>query len=1430
MDEGVNARQVQASVPTLSPTQTLEDVQYLFESIPALSYKAPEVTNRLLKRSKVVAEEKDLYRPGILWKPWVAGDIWSLGVIASLLLYGVHVWEPLSHGEEAASGGGDTGGIAPAKTKWDTGASTTWIVRKEGRWGSWMYSFPHERTCCLLNTTCNGNASAASVPKPKQNPAMSLGFAPNKTSSGISNSKTSSSTNGTTSGLAFDEIAFALSQLHQQTEKRPHRCKNGDAKNFTSSITEAASDFLKTCLQVNPTKRPSAEALLVHRLVPPPPPSRMSQRPQPQSRGQGYRPGYLEVPPSVQAGNTQPPTRNLSGPPSSIPRTDSKILIKRNSELVRENINMKRALREYGMKMEHAQLDDETKVLGFSPASSTSSRPGSRSQAAGRTGSARPGSRKRRDRNGIESSALDLMLLKTLEEFAEAQNADSHALQDSHENERSVQEHRLQRKIYKRILQMKKMEGEWAEEDLDVVADDDNEDAVEETSLEFEGGGDAVESPISSPIPEPETEGTEENAEGISKGRDGASLWRSLRSTWKAVHAFKQAVKEELKQESVLELPMPPQTGGGLLGPPAPPGSNVDSLDIYGGKPPPPFLPPSKDIYGGKPPPSQPPPGILKTNLDKPPPREPPPAVPSALGVVRKLEFDAENVTANSAPTQEASGTSNAWAVPDMLTTPAIWEHVCQHLCRIVALKRSVDVLVEAITSSVWTAPSPSVLRGQLSLFLQANATFCFEKQGTDNLALARRRGMLDVVKEGSLEAHFKTCKSNEAEIDTLMSECSILFHDLLESKSNPRDQSQTAETPTKSPPRKPRESGDVSNKAVKQQQTDTILLGWLHLARVSRKQRIGSADSVSPSIATESSAVGDGSSELEDADDEGIVDSLHCSSNNNNEGWWWKTHVNLFEDPMRARLYADVKLWKRTKLEKLTRIFHIICGVLEIQTVLRKTHSCLEEKTRQSLETTTRHLERLQHRKRKTGSGSGRSHVARENVIQNVAHDRKCLQKSLESILQSEDAYKSKERTFALHLQRAIGQILDANALALAEFQYKEMVEELLALNQRAEDRLDSESYYDGAAANWTEEEAYAYEAQALWAEYREEYCGSPTYGSSAVENAYAHTSEQNEYGHYRVDHSQQQWDRPYDPVVENNDEKVLEDGIENAGNNDGFENELNYDDEHAWTEGQTDAYNTNLPVDDAAGSFQGELVVDEQFSWTTPIGEIEEDAGSGTGEAQNVADDFWHHEWADDAIDIIDSNGDHQTRGHNETHETQPPYEDWTDPAGITDGDDDVHAYSANLDSTQSYAEDIDTDFGLGDSLSVVEPSLVNESLATESLDSPSLVQNRSTGMVVPPFTPPTNELNEGGQLVVKALADYDAQDASELNLNENESVTVLLKDASGWWQGRDEMGNVGWFPSNFVHAAYDLWTIKESPRLPDDWTPRSSEGLCE
>ncbi len=45
---------------------------------------------------------------------------------------------------------------------------------------------------------------------------------------------------------------------------------------------------------------------------------------------------------------------------------------------------------------------------------------------------------------------------------------------------------------------------------------------------------------------------------------------------------------------------------------------------------------------------------------------------------------------------------------------------------------------------------------------------------------------------------------------------------------------------------------------------------------------------------------------------------------------------------------------------------------------------------------------------------------------------------KRLERLLQSEEAVKTRERTFALALQRVLGQVMDGNVLAMAVFQYQ--------------------------------------------------------------------------------------------------------------------------------------------------------------------------------------------------------------------------------------------------------------------------------------------------------------------------------------------------------------------------------------------------------
>ncbi len=45
------------------------------------------------------------------------------------------------------------------------------------------------------------------------------------------------------------------------------------------------------------------------------------------------------------------------------------------------------------------------------------------------------------------------------------------------------------------------------------------------------------------------------------------------------------------------------------------------------------------------------------------------------------------------------------------------------------------------------------------------------------------------------------------------------------------------------------------------------------------------------------------------------------------------------------------------------------------------------------------------------------------------------------------------------------------------------------------------------------------------------------------------------------------------------------------------------------------------------------------------------------------------------------------------------------------------------------------------------------------------------------------------------------YQAQQADEISLEKGERVMVLEKSSDGWWKGRKENNEMGWFPSNYV-----------------------------
>lgn len=72
-----------------------------------------------------------------------------------------------------------------------------------------------------------------------------------------------------------------------------------------------------------------------------------------------------------------------------------------------------------------------------------------------------------------------------------------------------------------------------------------------------------------------------------------------------------------------------------------------------------------------------------------------------------------------------------------------------------------------------------------------------------------------------------------------------------------------------------------------------------------------------------------------------------------------------------------------------------------------------------------------------------------------------------------------------------------------------------------------------------------------------------------------------------------------------------------------------------------------------------------------------------------------------------------------------------------------------------------------------------------------------NGYAGTVAPP-----------GQLYVRALYDYDADDRTSLSFRQGDIIQVITQLESGWWDGVIH-GTRGWFPSNYcavVHQSYE------------------------
>ncbi|KAK5823085.1 SH3 domain-containing protein, partial [Linnemannia elongata] len=51
-----------------------------------------------------------------------------------------------------------------------------------------------------------------------------------------------------------------------------------------------------------------------------------------------------------------------------------------------------------------------------------------------------------------------------------------------------------------------------------------------------------------------------------------------------------------------------------------------------------------------------------------------------------------------------------------------------------------------------------------------------------------------------------------------------------------------------------------------------------------------------------------------------------------------------------------------------------------------------------------------------------------------------------------------------------------------------------------------------------------------------------------------------------------------------------------------------------------------------------------------------------------------------------------------------------------------------------------------------------------------------------------------------LVRAMYDYESEDATNLTFKKDDVIQVLAQLDSGWWAGHCQ-GRQGWFPSNYV-----------------------------
>jgi len=89
-------------------------------------------------------------------------------------------------------------------------------------------------------------------------------------------------------------------------------------------------------------------------------------------------------------------------------------------------------------------------------------------------------------------------------------------------------------------------------------------------------------------------------------------------------------------------------------------------------------------------------------------------------------------------------------------------------------------------------------------------------------------------------------------------------------------------------------------------------------------------------------------------------------------------------------------------------------------------------------------------------------------------------------------------------------------------------------------------------------------------------------------------------------------------------------------------------------------------------------------------------------------------------------------------------------------------------------------------------IAPAQVNITIAQSPVQTP-----------IPPLPARVDPPETKGDSSVKlrCIYDYEAAEENELTMKEGDIIILIDKDETGWWEGRNEEGKTGVFPSNFV-----------------------------